>query len=73
LDRHDNPERSISFVRELRAACEELSDLFGLYPRVPGRPRLRKRVVWPYLILYEVRGEEVLIVSVRHGSRRRPR
>jgi toxin ParE1/3/4 len=65
----DNPVRAITYVEELRAACDGIGDHPGRYPIVGGSPPLRKKLFYPYLILYRERRNGVLIVSVRHGRR----
>jgi toxin ParE1/3/4 len=68
----DNPGRAISFVAELRNACEALGANPRIYPLLPGSRTLRKRTFAQYLILYRVRAE-VFIVSIWHGARDRQR
>ena len=40
-----------------------------------GRPFPKSRreltVIWPYLIVYRIEGEDVFILRVRHGARSR--
>ena len=68
----DNPGRAISFVAELRCACEELGANPRMYPFLPGSRTLRKRTFEQYLILYRVHAK-VFIVSIWHGARDRRR
>lgn len=67
----DNPPRAVTFVQELRAACEELRIFPLAYPIVgdlAGSP-VRKRVFGSYLILYEVDQSDVRILTIVHGAR----
>lgn len=65
----DNPEAARRLVAELFAVTRSLLD----YPD-RGRPIPRGRreiaLIRPYLIRYVVVGEEVRILSIRHGARR---
>lgn len=66
----DNPLRAVSFVREMSAACDDIGDHPELHPLFRGSRSLRKKLFYPYLILYRVRRDQVVIVSIRHGARR---
>lgn len=69
----DNPQRALSFVRELRAACLELGELAQAFPIVPryAEQGVRYRVSGNYLILYRIAGKEarVDVLRVVHGAR----
>lgn len=67
----DDPERAGAYIDELIDACEELVSFPRMYKRVTVKDRrlLHQRTYDNYLILFEVRGEEVEIVTVRHGAR----
>jgi toxin ParE1/3/4 len=69
----DNPARAVSFVRELRARCRQLTD----FPEAaPVRPALgkgvRMSVFGPYLIFYVVQNDVLEIRRVVHGARDLP-
>ena len=66
----DNPRRALSFIRELRQACERLAD----HPRMGRarpelRPRLRSLPHGNYVIFYEPLRDGVRIVRILHGAR----
>ena len=66
----DNPERAISFVTELRAACLGLSEFperFPLVPRYEGSG-VRHRVHGNLLIFYRVEAKQVVVLHVLHGA-----
>lgn len=65
----DNPARAISFVRELRKACERLGESpFATLARPDLAPGLRTRPFGNYLIFLTVEVDHVLIVRVLHGA-----
>ena len=66
----DNPQRALTFVRELRTACLGLADFPERFPPVSRYERLgvRRRVHGQYLIFYRVTGDEVVVVHVLHGA-----
>lgn len=66
----DNPQRALSFVRELRSKCEELIDSpdgFALVPRYEQHG-IRRRVHGNYLIFYRVENAKVVIIHILHGA-----
>ena len=66
----DNPERALSFVRELRASClglDRFPERFSLVPRFE-RHGVRHRVHGNYLIFYRVETEKVVVVHILHGA-----
>ena len=69
----DNPQRALSFVRELRAACLELGELPRAFPVVPryAEQGVRYRVSGNYLIFYRIAEQEarVDVLRVVHGAR----
>ncbi len=67
----DNPERALSFVRELRGKALGLADMPRAFPLVPRHERhgIRRRVHGHYLILYVVRQDHVVIIAFVHGAR----
>jgi len=66
----DNPERALSFVRELRDAALQLSDRHGLYPIVSRYESLglRHRVQGNYLIFFRVKRGQVVVVRILNGA-----
>lgn len=67
----ENPERAISFIRELRDRCEKIVHM----PRAaPLRPELGEgvRIVMfgRYVICYSERDDQVVIERIVHGARR---
>ncbi len=69
----NSPQRALSFVRELRAACLELGELPRAFPLVPryAEQGVRYRVSGNYLILYRIAEQEarVDVLRVVHGAR----
>jgi plasmid stabilization system protein ParE len=66
----DNPTRDASFVRELVARCEKLSDMPRRFGLVPGHERdgLRKLAHQGYLIFYTIEIDHVSVVRILHGA-----
>ncbi|MEN3931801.1 type II toxin-antitoxin system RelE/ParE family toxin [Microvirga sp. W0021] len=69
----DNPRRALSFLMELRTACESLVDMAQAFPIVPRYARfgVRHRVYGSYQIFYRivVDEERIDIIHVIHGAR----
>jgi toxin ParE1/3/4 len=66
----DSPYYARRFVERLIAAAEPLASFPQLGRTVPeGDGRHRELLVRSYRIIYRVEGEEILIVTVVHGSR----
>lgn len=66
----DNPERALSFIREMRAACLGLADFperFALVPRYEAEG-VRHRVHGNYLIFYRVGDGIVDVLNILHGA-----
>lgn len=68
-------EHSTQGAHRVRNAIRQAVDLLGEHPRsgrMINRHGLRRTVVvpYPYLIFYEVRNDEVVIIGVRHAARR---
>jgi len=70
------PEDGIRWEMKLRDAADNLGRFpqscptipLGCYHTVPPDPeRLHQLVVKPYRIVYDVTGEEVHVLSIRHG------
>jgi toxin ParE1/3/4 len=65
----DSPSRARSFVRELRFACEGLSENPYLFAALADYKNLRRRVVGNYLIIYSVDENQISIVHIVNGAR----
>ena len=65
-----SPERAISFVQELRDACEGLRDMSERFPLVPRfeHAGIRRRVHGNYLIFYRMDVETVDVIHVPRGA-----
>ena len=66
----DNPARALSFIRELRAACERLIDAPEAFPLVPRyeKSNIRRRVCGNYLIFYRIEAEAIAVLHVLNGA-----
>ncbi|MGM4984440.1 MULTISPECIES: type II toxin-antitoxin system RelE/ParE family toxin [Rhizobium] len=66
----DNPQRALSFIRELRSKCEDLVDNPNGYSLVPRYEHhgIRRRVHGNYLIFYRVESAKVVIIHLLHGA-----
>ena len=61
-------------ARRVRTRIRSTTKLLAELPlsgRQTSMPSLRRRVVtpYPYLIFYEARGDEVVIIAIRHAAR----
>jgi toxin ParE1/3/4 len=67
----NNPERALSFVRELRASAAQLGELPQAYPLLPRHASsgIRRRPAGNYLIFYRVDEARVMILRIIHGAR----
>lgn len=65
-----NPERAISFLRELREQCLGLSDMPQRFPLVSRYEAagVRRRSHGNYLIFYRIEGDKVVIIHILHGA-----
>jgi toxin ParE1/3/4 len=70
----DDPDRAISFVRELQDAADDLINGPSRFPPVDTEryPGIHRRNHGSYRILYRVTADEILILHVRHGRRDLP-
>jgi toxin ParE1/3/4 len=67
----DNPDAA----RRLAARVEEVAALIAALPylgQATSNPRFRRYPVGKYLIVYQIREDEVIIHYIRHGARLRP-
>jgi toxin ParE1/3/4 len=66
----DNPDRAITYIRELRKKCLALADLpkgFPLVPRYEAQG-VRRRVNGNHLIFYRAEPERIVVLHVLHGA-----
>ena len=68
-----NPTAAATLVERIEQAAERLSGSPHAGPKT-DEPSVRQLTVRrsPYLLLYTVEADEVVILHVRHGARRRP-
>src|ERR1700710_1511152 len=66
----DNPDRAISYIRELRTKCLALADFPQGYPLIPRYEKqgVRRHVHGNHLIFYRVEPENVVVLHVVHGA-----
>lgn len=66
----DNPQRALTFVQELHAACLGLADYPERFPTVPryADRGVRHRAHRDYLIFYRVDTAGVTVLHVLHGA-----
>ncbi len=66
----DNPRRALSFVRELREKARGLARSPRAFPLIPlyEARGIRRRVHGPYLILYRVETDAIVILNILHGA-----
>lgn len=66
----DNPDRAVSFVRELVACCQRLADAPRGYPLVLRyrHSGVRRRPYGRYLVFYRVGTDRVDILHILHGA-----
>jgi plasmid stabilization system protein ParE len=66
----DNPQRALSFVKELHAACATIPDMPEAWPLVRRYESygVRRKVHGNYLIFYTASKDAVTIIHVLHGA-----
>jgi toxin ParE1/3/4 len=66
----DNPERALSFLRELRSACFSIPEFPESHPVVPRyeTQRIRRKVHGNYLIFYCIGVDVIEIIHILHGA-----
>jgi toxin ParE1/3/4 len=66
----DNPDRSVTFVRELVARCERLADMPRRFGLLAGHENsgLRKLVHDGYLVFYRVDDAQLSVVRILNGA-----
>ncbi len=63
----DSPRRALVFLDEIRQACGLLSAHPARFPIAPhaGGRRIRRRVLGPYMIYFEIDGSETQVGVIR--------
>lgn len=66
----DNPQRAVTFIRELRKDCAQLTSMPERHPLLSRYEAsgIRRRVFGHYLIFYRVDAETVQILHILHGA-----
>ena len=66
----DNPDRAVTFVRELRESCEGLAEFPERFPLVARYETkgVRRRLHGNYLIFYRVEPEQVVVLNILNGT-----
>lgn len=66
----DNPARSVSFVRELVARCERLTDMPHRFGLIAGHEDsgIHKVPHHGYLIFYRIGESDVSVIRILHGA-----
>lgn len=69
---HDSETYAASFVREVREAALSLGEFAERGQVVPEfrDPTVRELLIRPYRLVYEIIGDQVLLVGLIHGARR---
>ena len=69
-----SPQNASLVVDRIAAQVRALSKMPRSYPAAIESPELggefHQAVVWPYRIIFEIVGKDVLVHTVRHGHRR---
>lgn len=66
----DNPDRAVTFIEEILATCDGLTDFPLSNPPFPRLgPKARRRNHGSYAIFYEVSAAGVIILAVVHAVR----
>lgn len=63
------PGLGIRFAHELAAAIERVSQFPEAWPKISSRTRVCRTRDFPYGVLYQIRGEIILIIAVMHMQR----
>lgn len=66
----DNPERVLSFIRELRYAALQLGERHQMYPLISRHQnlRLKRRIQGNYLIFFRVDSRQIVVVRILNGA-----
>lgn len=67
----DNPDRALTFVRELREQCAGLVDFPKRFPLVPRYEAMgvRRRAFGSYAVFYLTEANPVIVLHILHGAR----
>ena len=67
----DSPASALALSKMLRARAKELEHSYAAFPVLGryGSEQVRRRTVRGYLILYVVRDQKVVVLSIIEGSR----
>lgn len=66
----DSPARAVSFIEELLAKCEAITETPAAWPEQPGlAPGVRRAVHQRYLLFYTVHARHIRIERILHGAR----
>jgi toxin ParE1/3/4 len=58
------------FINEIERALESISEFPGAAPLIRGRIRKRIVAMFPYALVYSIRGNEIRILAAAHQQRR---
>lgn len=65
-----NPEAAATFIREIEAALDSISENPLMWASYMGGTRRRVLRRFPFSIIYRVKELNIIIVAVAHGRRR---
>ncbi|MFI5264552.1 MAG: type II toxin-antitoxin system RelE/ParE family toxin [Candidatus Kapaibacterium sp.] len=65
----ESPQAALSFVDEITESIEEIAEFPYRYAIYEADIRVRRTIVHPYSIFYQILIEHVLILSISHDSR----
>lgn len=73
--RQDSKRNALRVIRDMGAAARRLNEhpLSGRIVPEWKRPAVREVIVGSYRLMYSIKGEEIIIFSVRHSRRRLPK
>jgi toxin ParE1/3/4 len=65
----DNPPRAVTFIQDMRRACQLIGDNPVMYEKVEGTTSGTRRMVFaPYVIFYRDLPNHIMIGRVQHGA-----
>jgi plasmid stabilization system protein ParE len=64
-----SPQAALSFVNEITEAIEEIAEFPFRYAIYEEDIRVKRTHVHPYSIFFQIKNNEVLILSISHDSR----
>ena len=67
-----SPQGALAVERRIREVLDRLAEFPGMGRELAQRPRVRVMPIgrYPYLIFYTVISNELVVLHVRHGSRK---